>query len=363
MSAATYVTDVSTTGLSVNETWDFSEYNVTSHPTMPPSTSIYIPYAVVMAVMSCVGVTGNLFIIGAVIVNNKLHKLPNIFIINLAIADLLVTSLVQPFAIVGVLNKEFLFQRPGLCEMLGSVVLTCCGCSIWTIMGIAMNRYIFICHFKRYRDIYNRRTAPFILAYLWLMGFVIDAPNYFGWAGHGYDTKGQVCSYLYYKSYTYTLYVIFLGAVFPMIVVPYCYLRIYLLVRKSSKNLKQNSDVIIFNRRNKDRKTLRVVFTIWAAFMIMWLPFTIYGTFDFHGNWPRGPLMFANLFGFSNSSINSIIYGVMNKDFREGYTKVLKKILFCPRLTVHVGNVSNMSSASASNSLRNQRIELSVISG
>ena len=309
-----------------NQSSNLTENTSTSTKMLSPYVILYVA---TMGFASCIGIIGNLFIIGAIAVNKKLHILSNIFIINLAIADLLVTGLVLPGGIVGNLNKEFLLRNFVLCQMLAAILIISCGCSLWTITGIALNRYIAICHSKIYHTLYSQRTMPFIIAFQWLMGFLIDAPNIFGWGEHGYDEQGQICTYIYTKSYTYTLYLIIGGTVIPMFVVPFCYFRIYFLVRKSSRQLEHNSESVVFNRSNPDVQTLKVVFTIWLVFMTMWSPYTIYVLFDFNGEWPSWLYILVSSIAFWNSSINFMIYGIMNTNFRKSYYYLLTKIFWC----------------------------------
>ena len=56
----------------------------------------------VALVISCVsGLIGNILVVGAVIVSKKLRTTGNMFIVNLAIADLIVILIVEPFNYVG----------------------------------------------------------------------------------------------------------------------------------------------------------------------------------------------------------------------------------------------------------------------
>ena len=61
-------------------------------------------YLVIAGSASIVGTLGNLGILGAIVCNKQLHHSRNIFITNLAIADLCVTGFADPFSIVGKLS-------------------------------------------------------------------------------------------------------------------------------------------------------------------------------------------------------------------------------------------------------------------
>ncbi len=51
---------------------------------------------------------GNLLIIGTVIYNKDLHSSTNILLVNLSIADLFISLIVEPFTIVGKYLKNIL---------------------------------------------------------------------------------------------------------------------------------------------------------------------------------------------------------------------------------------------------------------
>ena len=71
----------------------------------PVASGIYLG---VSGTASIVGTLGNLGILGAIACTKQLHHSRNIFIANLAIADLCITSFTDPFSITGK-SKNWLF--------------------------------------------------------------------------------------------------------------------------------------------------------------------------------------------------------------------------------------------------------------
>ncbi|XP_072043265.1 melatonin receptor type 1A-like [Amphiura filiformis] len=119
-----------------------------------------------------------------------------------------------------------------------------------------------------------------------------------------------------------------------MIIIPYCYIKIYLFAKKSKqrvlKHSSKGSGSNIGNSKLRDRdiKLLKTVATILAAFMIMWAPYTSDIVFNFYDTWPDWYLQTGVALCLANSSINFIIYGIMNKNFRRSYSMIFHKI-FC----------------------------------
>lgn len=64
----------------------------------------WIPCLVILAVASIVGTFGNLTILFLVYTRRKMRKIETIFIVNLAISDLYVTTLADPMSLIGKFN-------------------------------------------------------------------------------------------------------------------------------------------------------------------------------------------------------------------------------------------------------------------
>ncbi|XP_072030286.1 melatonin receptor type 1A-like [Amphiura filiformis] len=306
--------------------------NYNSSSSVPFLPGRFIPYITWLILMALIGTAGNLLIIFSLVVSKKLRVISNIFVVNLAFADIFVTTIIDPFSVVAVFNEgEFFYSHPGLCIFAGAFVVTCCACSIWTIVAISVERYIHICHRAVYPKIFNRSTAPVILVFLWIIAFSIALPYFevFGWGIYGYFPKGRICTCIFNVSYFYSWYLIGFELILPMIIIPFCYINIYLLVRKSGRRLTKHN-VVTRNPhkwQDADMRILKMVITIWAVFMIMWAPYTTNVLFDTNASWPDLFFITAVAFCLSNSSINFIIYGIMNENFREAYVMVLVKIL------------------------------------
>ena len=111
------------------------------------SKIVLFTYVPVMILVSCVGIVGNILVVGAVVKRKQLQILLNVFIVNLACADFMVSILVNPAAVVGVLDMGNLFhQFPALCEVLATFCVISFVGSLWSLSFVALNRYIYICH-------------------------------------------------------------------------------------------------------------------------------------------------------------------------------------------------------------------------
>ena len=289
----------------------------------------FIGYLLVTTAMSILGTIGNLLVLGALLVHKRLRVLGNVFVGNLAIADLCVSAIINPFSIVGVFHGNFFLKYPSICGTIGALCIISCACSIWSIAAISLNRYTAICHRLIYHRIYNRKTVPFIIASLWIFCFVLDLPNFIGWGRHAFDTKALYCAYDYTANYGYTLYLITLGFCLPMTLVSYCYLRIFLFARRSKRRLRNLSKAdrhVHSHIKTTDIRLLKSIGSIWIMFMMMWTPYAIIVMFDFSGSWPQWFFVLSIALAHTNSSINSVLYAATNKNFREGYILLIRRM-------------------------------------
>lgn len=87
-------------------------------------TSANIPFLLVMIVLTLTGLIGNVLVIGAVFCHEKLHLLSSIFLVNLAVADLIVSVVINGFGTFSLVNVHFFDDKPVMCEIIGIVCVT-----------------------------------------------------------------------------------------------------------------------------------------------------------------------------------------------------------------------------------------------
>ena len=290
----------------------------------------------IMSVLSVVGTIGNILVITAVYVHKELRSVHNVFIINLTIADLTVTTIVIPLAIVGATDYgAYLRRNEDLCDFIGSLVVISCVASIQSIAHIALARYIYICFNHKYNKFYNRMTIPLMVTSIWLYAIVVDFPNLevVGWGKHGYNLEVQACSFLYSdvveSGYIWFLFV--LGWGIPFVLICFCYIRIYLFVKQKSffpRNATTDPKIKSTRKgvKSSDDRVLKILAVIVFFFCTMWAPLPLSGFLNRYvidlPNWV--PFLCSHM-AIANSCINFIIYA-FHKEFKKGYGLVLKKM-------------------------------------
>ncbi len=301
-------------------------------------------YLIVVITVSSLGVFGNVLVLATLVIDRKLHVLNNLFIGNLAVADLFIAGIIHPFTAVGIIGgHEYLFYQDNgeityLCEFLASFCIISCSASVLSIGAVAVNRYVYICHNRIYNKIYTPRTIPFIVAGIWIIGALIDMPTYLGFGDHVFHERIYSCFFdpLHPE---YKLFFVIVGILSPVALTVYCYARIVALVYKSSRRLKQqtgkystkkNHDSRNSNIRSADVRLLKTVAAMAVLAVIIYTPFAITLLVD-RGQVSSTVWMFSNGIMHSFSCMDWLIYAVTNTRIRDGFTFVLGKFLICRR--------------------------------
>ena len=302
------------------------------------------------------------------------------------------SGFVDPFSIAGVFTgHQWFLDRIVLCHVIGSVCLVSCVCSLWSIAAISVNRYILLCRQQFYKHIFTWRNSIFICIFLWFGAFLLDLPNFLNWGDHTYDMKTMACSYDRLASYSYTVFFIMMFVTMPLFTVLFCNVNIYITVIKSKMRVSShlsgsqnstpadastmvyaivddeqtagNSTIITENWSNtggstkealavpeteaaktarkikqkkakgremrNDIRLARTLFIVFIAFCFCWTPYALICLIDKHDNIHKAWYAFSILLAHASSTLNSILYAVTNRTFRDGYKKFFKRIIRC----------------------------------
>ncbi|KAG7249313.1 hypothetical protein CRUP_010131 [Coryphaenoides rupestris] len=205
--------------------------------------------------------------------------------------------------------------------------------SVFNITAIAINRYCYICHSLRYERLYSLRNTCCYLGLTWLLTALATVPNLFV-GSLRYDPRVYSCTFAQTVSAYYTISVVVVHFLLPLLVVSYCYLRIWVLVVRVKRRAKPE-------RRAKvsasDVRNFLTMFLVFVVFAMCWAPLNLIGLAVAVDPWavaPRVPewLFVTSYFmAYFNSCLNAVIYGLLNQNFRKEY-KTIVLALCLPRL-------------------------------
>ncbi|XP_061163964.1 octopamine receptor-like [Saccostrea echinata] len=306
-------------------------------------TELYIE-GVILLIICLVALVGNISVYLIVLRSKKLRTITNFFILGLAAADILVSIGNMPVTVATLFEGNWPLDHTS-CLVFGFInMLTLCS-SVLSLCNISINRYVMICRPFHSKVIYTKRNAILMIIGVYTLAFVISLPPLFGWAAYAYIPVQSFCFCDWTLAPSYAIFMISCCFGGPFTVMTVCNILIFCSAKKSNRNTKYYTTAKS-KKKDAQAKELRlasILLVVVIVFVICWCPYCISMLLSIYapGFAPRGFHMFTILVGYANSGANPIIYGVMNRAFRNGF-----KQLYCGWMGVQIDESTGIASNS-----------------
>ncbi|XP_026313634.1 octopamine receptor Oamb, partial [Hyposmocoma kahamanoa] len=213
-------------------------------------------------------VPGNCLVIAAVLCSSKLRSVTNLFIVSLAVADLMVGVAVLPFSSTREVFEIWIFGDVW-CSVWLAVDVWMCTASILNLCAISLDRYVAVTRPVSYPSIMSRRRAKALIAGVWVLSFVICFPPLVGWkdkrseGANPDDPPDPPCPWTceLTNDAGYVVYSALGSFYIPMFVMLFFYWRIYKAAVRTTKAINQGFRTTkggIGSRFDDNRLTLRI---------------------------------------------------------------------------------------------------------
>jgi len=297
-------------------------YNETTDPWCGVYDARRIGELILLVTLSVIGTFGNLLVISSITCTNSLGKNGNIFVVNLACADLLVSSVIIPLGFASV-YKTYQAVPDELCQIIGYLTVTATITSLGNLMMVAVNRYVCVLHRNSYDKHFSKSKSVLMAIMTWVWGVLCTLPTRLGWSSLRFDVKMGYCTFddTNNRAYSLTLILVCLGI--PLVITTACYIRIFSEVRKTAGKFPTKASAL-------ERQLLIMFSAALLMFALSWLPYGCSVIFD---STYVDPYLkkFAGHLALSNSCMNFIIYGLLNERYRGGYFTFLQLVFCCKR--------------------------------
>ncbi|XP_054467021.1 adenosine A2a receptor a [Anoplopoma fimbria] len=298
----------------------------------PVASSFYIVLELLIAVFS---VLGNVLVCWAVCLNSNLQSITNFFVVSLAVADIAVGVLAIPFAIV--ISTGFCSNFYG-CLFMACFVLVLTQSSIFSLLAIAIDRYIAIKIPLRYTSLVTGQRAQGIIAICWVLSIIIGLTPMMGWhqrvqsANHTCPPGLMRCLFEEVVAMEYMVYFNFFACVMiPLMLMLAIYLCIFMAARHQLKLMEVKAV-----HGEKSRSTLqkevqaaKSLAIIVGLFAVCWLPLHIINCFTLfcpHCERPPAWIMYvAIILSHGNSVVNPFIYAYRIREFRQTFRRIIRR--------------------------------------
>ncbi|XP_074549334.1 D(3) dopamine receptor isoform X2 [Halichoeres trimaculatus] len=189
-------------------------------------------YAMLYSLLILAIVFGNVLVCLAVLRERSLQTTTNYLVVSLAVADLLVASLVMPWAVyLEVVGGAWLFSRL-YCNVFVTLDVMMCTASILNLCAISIDRYTAVVMPVLYNTTHRSRKRVFVMiATVWVLAFAVSCPLLFG-----FNTTDDplVCSI---SNPDFVIYSSVVSFYLPFMVTLLVYIRIYVFLRMRRKRI------------------------------------------------------------------------------------------------------------------------------
>ncbi|XP_070555433.1 orexin/Hypocretin receptor type 1-like [Ptychodera flava] len=289
-------------------------------------------------------VMGNTLVIVVVACNAHMRNVTNYFLVNLAVADLLVAIFCVPIQLGYDIYTNWIYGNT-MCKLTGFFQGTSVSISILTLTAMSIERYLAIKHPMRARSISKVNLIRKVIFVIWFSSLSFASPVLYAKNVEHFNLLGKdiySCKETWPNntSSTYGMVLFIFLYVLPSIMIFTTYTLIGKRLCTEEVQITQSATNLPYNHQNRNhryyatsvlrgrRKIARMLLIVAILFVICWLPYNVLQVWkDFHhGDTTQNNvqiaislLPFATLLGHANSALNPIIYSFLHKSFRKHF--------------------------------------------
>ncbi|KAK7909653.1 hypothetical protein WMY93_014337 [Mugilogobius chulae] len=314
-------------------------------------------------------------IIAVLVRNRRMRTVTNLFLLSLAVSDLMVSLVCIPFTLIPNLMRDFIFGT-GICKLVMYFMGVSVSVSTFNLVAISLERYSAICNPLTSRTWQTKSHAAKVITATWAASFLLMLPYPISSTLKPFtrlnNSTGHMCRLVWPNDVTQqSWYVSLLLILFliPGIVMMTAYglisvelyrgIKFELSSRKASRDRQSSSgsikpgdsDGCYLQPSNKKRnsgpspsarpvvgrvcsasptanlmakkRVIRMLLVIVFLFFVCWTPVFVvnaWQAFDRRSAYQLtgAPISFIHLLSYTSACVNPIIYCFMNKRFRQG---------------------------------------------
>lgn len=303
---------------------------------MPSRTvSLQVILTVMYALIFPIALLGNSLVLYVVFKRQSMRSVLNLLIVNMAIADLLVTVFIMPYSVAYLfVGLEWFGGIVGLilCKTIHFSLTASIAASVITLIVITVDRFVSIVFV--WKTCLNLRTSKVSLAAIWLISIAIMGlhlevytvdqaipgdDRYFCYP----DWRRMPVDFN--KFFAIGMFVMLYA--FPLVLMAILYSMIVHKLWKDSfaGNAASGGDR---NINNSKKRVVKMLVTVTLAFAVCWFPlhaihYYIYFETETFQCMSLYLILLSFWLGHANSAINPVLYVIFNKTFRRAFLHAL----------------------------------------
>ena len=297
-----------------------------------------IAIVLVLVVIMVITLAGNSLVIASVLLFRQMRSLTNYFVLSLAVADILVASLVMPFGAYNIYTNLEWTLGSTMCKVASCFDVMLTTASILHLLCLAMDRYYAICNPFFYHQRITKRTVTVLLLACWTIPIILAwIPIMNDWSAIGIESTiecrtpedGRACVFL--VNIPFAIFGSTIAFYAPAIFMVLVNVRIYGEAKRQALQIRSLEMTALDSEHKQDknmkqeRKAAKTLSVIMGAFCGCWCPFFIFNVLDpvLGYKIPFTAWQLALWLGYVNSTINPFLYYFFNRKFRRAFIRVL----------------------------------------
>ncbi|XP_025775667.1 B2 bradykinin receptor [Puma concolor] len=291
--------------------------------------AIQAPFLWVLFVLAALE---NIFVLGVFCLHKSSCTVAEIYLGNLAVADLILACGLPFWAITIAHNFDWLFGEV-LCRVVNTMLYMNLYSSICFLMLVSIDRYLALVKTMSMGRMRGVRWAKLYSLVIWGCTLLLSSPmlafrTMKEYAAEGYNVTACL---IVYPSRTWEVFTNVLlnsvGFLLPLVVITFCTVQIMKVLR--------NNEMQKFKEIQTERKATVLVLAVLLLFVICWLPFQVSTFLDtllrlniLSGCWDEHIVdvftQIASYMAYSNSCLNPLVYVIVGKRFRKKSREVFR---------------------------------------
>ena len=284
----------------------------------------------ILLLMDVLAICGNIFVCWAVYRKRKALAIPHLFVLALATSDLSVAVLCYPFCIRAFVEDRWIYSFE-LCQFTGFVIYFWAGISVPTLALTAVNRYFRIVRSRSYRTYFTLKSSVTMITSIWLLtvfdGFLSTfvGPVIYEYNPNYFFCIGTFTSKTKEKAIGISLHII--HVFLPLLLIVFCYSRVFCFLRCHAAKVMHTlraGQIHRFALNAREMYVTRLLFFVVVGFLVCWIPVIVIGIIAHSSKkLPTFAYEMYTFLAFASSVINPFIYGVVNREFRREFLRIL----------------------------------------
>lgn len=304
-----------------------------------PAFNVFILTSLIGIIVAAI--IGNSLVCAATSLSPNLRKATtSLFILSLAISDLVTAVLAIPFDVYVILTNGLWFYSKAACTVWTTAYLLTIPTSNLTLLVLSIDRYMTLSeplNQFRGRQAMTRRRILCYIAALWIYTLVCALLPHTGWEIwrlRPTNVIGGIC--IFNGSRLYNILVTVLHFIVPGLAMCVIYLMIYHQIRRHTRAVRpidspvtQSTQASLLLHRNI-RAAKRIALIV-SVFLLCWVPYSILSII---GNLcdkclvkiPSELFYVTLMTGYLNTALNPILYSFNNRNFIDSYKRLYRAI-------------------------------------